>query len=123
MSNRKPRVDIVHLKDARIRFGRVGENRTPKNTLATVRRDGSVYFGISRCLLSVDRPDKNEGKRRAFDRLAVALSNKAGSWVVDGSFYLHKSGLFGQVGLDEVKKLLEYFDNIDEISRKQRGKR
>jgi hypothetical protein len=110
------------MEDIRVRFGRV--NFAPKNTLITCRKGDTIYFGISRYLHTDPNPlTKKEGKRVAMKRLKVAISEVAGTWVVDGSLYIHRSGLFGQVSVDEVNKLLSYFDDIDTICKSWRGNR
>jgi len=112
------------MENIRVRFGRIDDKRTPKNTLITHRKEDTIYFGISRYLPTDPDPfTKEEGKRRAMERLHIALSEVAGAWIIDGSFYLHKSGLFGQVAVGEITKLLSYFDNIDAICKDRRGSR
>ncbi len=106
----------------RVRYGRVADTHLPKNTLVTIRKDDTVYFGISRCRLSADRFTKEEGKRRAKQRADIAASNVAGAWTIDGSFYVHKSGVFGQVAADDIIKLLTYFRNVDELNRESNRK-
>lgn len=100
----------------RVRYGRVDNTRLPKNTLVTIRRDDMIYFGISRCRLDADRFTKEDGKRLAKQRADIAASGVAGAWTIDGSFYVHKSEVFGQVAVEDISKLLDYFQNIDEIS-------
>lgn len=102
------------MENFRVRYGRVGNQ--PKNTLVTVRQGDTVFFGIARCRLNADTAVKDEGKRLAAFRANIAASNVAGAWDKDGSLFVHKSGVFGQVAVTDIKKLLEYFDNIEEIS-------
>ena len=93
--------------------------REPKNTLVTLRKDGIIYFGIARCNIPLDHMDKKQGKETAQMRVACALGANdidiPGSWTVDGSLKVHDSGMLGQVSVDEVTKLLQYFDNLDDI--------
>lgn len=122
----KEREERTMTTTTRVRYGRNDDN-APKNTLVTVRTGDTIYFGISRCRLPADRPNKEEGKRRAQQRADIAASGVAGAWTIDGSFYLHTSGLFGQVNFDEMPKLLSYFDNVDTVCKeraaaKSRGK-
>jgi len=84
--------------------------------MVTIREGDTIYFGIARCRLNYDRFDKGKGLDRARVRANVAKSNPAGEWKVDGGFYLHRSGLFGNVKIGEVPKLLEYFRNVDELN-------
>jgi hypothetical protein len=101
-------------KKIRVRYGRV--NNQPKNTLVTICDGETIYFGISRCRMNEDRVNKEEGKRLALFRAEIAASNVAGAWAKDGTLFVHKTGVFGNVKKDDVRKLLEYFDNIDEFA-------
>lgn len=102
----------------RVRYGR-DNSGMPKNTLVTRRAEDAdtIYFGISRCRLPCDRPNKDTGKTLAGRRADIAESNVAGSWIIDGSLYVHSSGLFGRVNVDEIGKLLSYFDSVDELCK------
>ena len=82
-----------------------------------IRKNDTIYFGISRCRLLCDRPNKESGKAIAHRRADIAASQVAGSWIIDGGFYLHTSGLFGQVPYDEMLKLLSYFKDVDTICK------
>ena len=106
------------MDDTRIRFSKTIKGNIPKNTLVTVREGDTVYFGISRCNLRADQPSKKAGVHIARQRAEVATRNIAGLWYIDGTFYLHKYGVFGQVHMDEIQKLLTHFDNVDEIALK-----
>jgi hypothetical protein len=105
----------------RVRYGRVGNQ--PKNTMVTIRKDDTIYFGIARCRLNADVAVKEEGKRLAAFRANIAASGVAGAWTIDNSLFVHKTGVFGQVNIAEVKKLLEYFDNIDKVSARNLHKK
>ena len=85
----------------RVRYSRL-EDRCPKNTLVTYRNENLVYFGISRCHSKNDRFSKELGKDLAETRAQLAMS-------------IHRSGLRGVAKVDEVKQLLTYFQNIDNI--------
>jgi hypothetical protein len=98
---------------ARVRYSHVVNQL--KNTLVTVSNGETIYFGIARCRLNADTATKKEGKRLAEFRATIAAT-VAGVYKVDGSLAIHKSGVFGQVNVVEVIKLLEYFDHIDEVS-------
>ena len=107
-------------ENRRVRYGRV-EGRAPKNTLVTVREDNTIYFGIARCRTEADRFTKADGLKLANLRCEVARSNPDGHFSVDGSFQLHSSGLFGQVDVDDVTKLLSHFDSVDDWGLKNRS--
>jgi len=100
----------------RVRYGRIGDTRVPKNTLVTVRKDDTVYFGIARCRVNADKFAKDKGVELAKLRANIAQQNPTGDCKVDGTLSIHRSGVFGQVDVTEIKKLLTYFDNIDTLS-------
>ena len=108
-------------ENIRVRFSKVGDSRMPKNTLVTKRDGDTIYFGISRCMLSQDTLRKVEGRNWAMDRLKQAMTEKIQSWITDGSFNLDTSGLYGTVGVEDVKKLLRYFENIDVVCKALRS--
>lgn len=106
----------------RVRYSRFSkEDRTPKNTLVTVRDGDTVYFGISRCNVKLDTFHKNIGTYIAQQRAQIVSEDQAtGS---DYSTYvptenaelrLHKSGLRGRVALTDVKEVVKYFRIVDE---------
>ena len=96
----------------RVRYSRL-EDRCPKNTLVTYRNENLVYFGISRCHSKNDRFSKELGKDLAETRAQLAL-NEAGN-IEESNMSIHRSGLRGVAKVDEVKQLLTYFQNIDNI--------
>lgn len=102
----------------RVRYGR-DENRTPKNTLVTVRIEDTLFFGISRCRVNDDRPVKDVGKDLASIRCSVAVDEPWNTATRDGTFEIHKSGLLGCVDISEKEKLLSYFRNIDNVLKNQ----
>lgn len=87
--------------------------RVPKNTLSTVRRGDIIYFGIARCNSLLDRFNRDTGKLIASNRAVLAASEGG---LTDG-FELHNSGLRGSVGVQNIKLLLQYFDNVDDVMR------
>ncbi|MFA5024151.1 MAG: hypothetical protein WC523_04305 [Patescibacteria group bacterium] len=97
--------------DGIVKFKKVIK-RSPKNTLVTIRDNNSIYFGIARCKLSVSIMDKKEGKYGATTR---AQSAKDSYSTVHEALYIDDSGLSGRVEIDNIVKLLEYFDNLDAI--------
>jgi len=68
----------------RVRYSRLDEKRSPKNTLYTFQDGENLYFGIARCNVKL------------------------------GALTLHHSGLRGRVNRTEVKELIEYFRSVDE---------
>ena len=123
------------MEDIRVRYSWVEEEGTeangcyepgqryPKNTLITARDNDIIYFGIARCHLPLDTMSKEKGKLLAMNRLNSAIVaselDRPNMWVNDGSLRIHRSGMFGQVGVDEIVKLLNHFDNLDEIMVKE----
>jgi len=106
----------------RVRYGRLSKNnRTPKNTLVTIREGDTVYFGISRCNRKMDIFHKNIGtyiaKQRAdLVREEVDSSSDYSTYVPtnDIDFVLHKSGLRGKVALSNIKEVVKFFRCVDE---------
>jgi hypothetical protein len=101
-----------------VRYGRLGD--LPKNTLVTLRDGDTIYFGIARCRLTMDMATKEEGKRWASYRALQAATDKnlladKNIGEMDGTLLVHRDGLLGKVHVESVEKLLNYFDNIDEI--------
>lgn len=90
----------------RIRYSR-DENRIPKNTLATIRDGSIIYYGISRCNTKLDKFDKQEGAERATIRVRTAFD------LLSGLESTKNSELAGCVHEDDIKDLLEYFNNIN----------
>jgi hypothetical protein len=94
-----------------VRYGRV--NGQPKNCLYTIRRDNTIYFGISRCKFdSGDRFIKDKGRFIASERAYLAtdeLDDNVSDLLTD------VSGLRGAINRDNVVKLLQYFENVDAI--------
>ena len=124
----------METQDLRVRYSWLGErteyngcyepgNRQPKNTLVTVRSNDTIYFGIARCHIPLDSMSKEKGKALAVCRLNSAIEtrdlSRPKAWVIDGSLKIHRSGMFGQIDVAEIKKLLQYFDNLDEIMLKE----
>jgi hypothetical protein len=101
----------------KVRYGYSGsnENSVRKNTLVTIRDGDILFFGISRCNLNTDCPNKNDGRFLATVRAQVALDDQWNAHEIDGTFEVHKSGLLGCVDIDDRDKLIRYFNNIDAI--------
>ena len=110
----------------RVRYGRVNTKnnvKAPKNTLFTFRDGELIYFGIARCNNVFDAFRKETGKLIAKNRAKTAASefgvggvseNQLRASEIDG-LELHRSGLRGVVNINEIKALLRYFNNIDDI--------
>ena len=101
----------------RIRYGRTKKS-APKNTLVTIRDSELIYFGISRCNTKTgDTFQKDVGKHIAFERAALTQEQTA-SWGSPpvGGIGVHPSGLRGIVRKEDVRKLIEYFENIDHFN-------
>jgi len=103
-------------ENAMVRYGRV-DNRTPKNTLVTVRDGDTVYFGISRCNTDAgDTFKKDTGKMIASRRAALAASESEGyGYMVGTNVQVHDSGLRGRVPRENIVELLRTFGNIDSV--------
>lgn len=101
---------------SRVRYGRVGKNRYPKNTLVTMRNGDTIYFGVSRCNNNAgDSFDKSLGTTIAANRATLAAYEEDNQDLVlnGGTISIHRSGLRGSVALSNITTLLNYFDNID----------
>ena len=96
--------------------------KQPKNTMCTLRDNDTIYFGIARCHFPLDTMDKNHGKALAQLRINCAIAAKdverPNSWRVDGTLKVNSGGMFGQVNVTEITKLLQYFENLDETMLK-----
>lgn len=102
----------------RVRYSRESrKDRTPKNTLVTQRRDGTVYFGIARCNRAAGdtfkRQGPNGGSTIAQVRLQLSLEDDVASLVNRGNVWIHPKGLRGQVRVENVKEMIEFFNNVD----------
>jgi len=87
----------------------------PKNTLVTIRENDQIYFGISRVNQKHDVFSKEFGKTIAQGRAEKAKDDFSFSVPLNGMF-LDETGLKGSCEVQDVKKLLEYFDNIDQYN-------
>lgn len=99
--------NIISEMKYRIRYGRDKKGQ-PKNTLVTTQVGDLIYFGIARCKTKVDRAKKDLGKQIALGRLDSAFKwdTTHKDWKLEGSLY-------GCINIEDVKKLLEYFKNIE----------
>jgi hypothetical protein len=103
----------------RIRYGRdPGNYSRRKNTLATVRKGDLIYFAIAKCNSKLDKFDQTMGKMKAYERLVAILAEHA---VLGGTpcgtplsyFMVTPDGAGGYVTIDNIRKLLQYFEGID----------
>lgn len=108
-------------EDKRIRYSRLND-RFPKNTLVTFRNDDLVYFGISRCNSKRDHFSKEFGKQLAEQRALLASAEVSMGENETGGMEIHKSGLRGVTKVEDIKRLLTYFQNIDDIMLAQENK-
>jgi hypothetical protein len=109
------------ISGVRVRYSRLGkEDRTPKNTLVTVKNGDTVFFGISRCNRKLDTFHKNIGTYIAHQRAQLAhddsSQNDYKTYVPESNadFQLHRSGLRGSVSLENVKEVVKFFRIVDE---------
>lgn len=100
-----------------VRYGRL--NGVPKNTLFTIRNGNVIYFGISRCCMQHDHPNKEIGKFIASER--ASLAKKEMSDVTVDDLTIHRGGFRGAVNTNKIIDLLRYFDDIDKVMYEQRG--
>lgn len=98
-------------KQTRVRYGRL-EDRSPKNTLVTIRKDGLIYFGIARCNSKLDIFHKSIGTHIAEQRAQLATSD-IGMYSHHYGIEIHKSGVRGNTKVGNIKTLISYFRNID----------
>lgn len=95
-----------------VRYSR-STNGRPKNTLYTIRRGETIYFGISRCNPKFDQFRKDAGKHIAAERAVLAVEEHEATPVSD--FEPHERGLRGVCTRAAIVDLLQYFDHIDDI--------
>jgi hypothetical protein len=99
-------------KQMRVRYGRL-EDRSPKNTLVTIKKDNFVYFGIARCNSKLDTFYKSIGTHIAEQRAQLAVSD-IGMYSYHDGIEIHRSGVRGNTEVENIKSLISYFENIDE---------
>ena len=85
-----------------------------KNTLATIREGDVVFFGISKCHVKMgDVFDKNRGRTIALGRADLEHATVEIDNDPNISLRLHDSQLRGHCGVNNVKELVRYFDDVD----------
>jgi len=98
----------------KIRYGRApGNYSLRKNTLATARKGEMIYFGIAKCHSKLDKFDRTEGKMRAYERLLEALLHETTNQATLSYFMVTPDGTCGYITIDNIAKLLQYFDSVD----------
>lgn len=102
-----------NTEQARIRYSRL-ENRSPKNTLVTLRDGDDVYFGIARCNVKLDTFNKSVGKYIAAQRAALVTEDDTTRYHSSNGLVLHESGLRGYTSVSNITKLLDHFNDVDE---------
>ena len=104
-----------NTRSVRVRYSRLDEKRSPKNTLYTKLEGESLYFGIARCNVKLDTFVRSVGSHIAEERANRALTETENSnYATVGSLSVHRSGLRGSVSRSNVKELIEYFRSVDE---------
>lgn len=106
------------MSNTRIRYSRIDFDGGPyKNTLVTKKNGDVVFFGISRCKLSVgDVFDKAVGRNVATLRCMHAemyLATKTAA--PPPQLYVSRNGLWGWCPVSRAKSLLAHFDVIDDL--------
>lgn len=101
------------MSNERVRYGYDATSR--KDVLYTVRHEGNIYFGISRCNVKIgDKFDKTLGVTIAAGRARTALADVDSlSSLTVVNLYLDQSGTRGYCKIEDVKSLLNYFDNLN----------
>src|SRR5690242_11784146 len=83
-----------NTRTARVRYSRLDEKRSPKNTLYTKLDGDSLYFGIARCNVKLDTFTRSVGSHIAEERANRALTETSGEdYTTVGSLSVHRSGL------------------------------
>ena len=100
------------MLNERVRYSRFDDGR--KNTLVTVRNGDQIFFGVARCNLTAgDTMRKSQGRMIASARALKAKTESDLSGFFQDGMFVHSSGLRGFCRVDEIKTLLQYFDNVD----------
>jgi len=116
------------------RFGNTGTFKNPKdgarkNTMATVKHDDLLFFGIARCNFRTgDYFDKARGKEIAtlrlnhafFDGITEVGVNMANN---EKTIVFSENGLYGVCHISMVKELVDYFYDIDMEMLRQRNEK
>ena len=104
------------MSNVRVRYSRL-DKRVPKNTLVTIRDGETVYFGIARCNRKLDTFRRDVGTHIATKRAELAREGSNGNvHTTDGDdLRVHTSRMRGQTTVDNVKELVKFFNDIDNI--------
>lgn len=105
---------MSEITTTRVRYSRLGsKDRSPKNTLVTIRKGDLIYFGIARCNLKADRFNKSVGRHIATRRATKVFEDSEIDYAETNGVSLHSSCLRGCARLADVKKVVNYFRQVD----------
>ena len=104
------------MSKVRVRYSRL-DKRVPKNTLVTIRDGDTVYFGIARCNRKLDTFRRDVGTHIATKRAELARECGSSSiHTTDGEdLNVHASRMRGHTTVENVKELVKFFNDIDNI--------
>lgn len=103
-----------------VRYSKI-DNGQKKNVLFTFRKNDSVFFGVARCRLQVDKFDKELGLTIAKGRAlkALELLEKQGSFLLKDQDQIEFVGSIreaeptkGFVKLENIKSLIAWFKSF-----------
>jgi cysteinyl-tRNA synthetase len=90
-----------------VRYG-YNEWAQRKNVLFTFRADDLIFYGISQCKLRTDKFDKELGRHIAKERAKKAYQDFI-NWKSES---VTPYSNYGHIEQADIKKLLNYFDNV-----------
>lgn len=99
------------------RYSKNPDNANRKNTLVTLQDGETIFFGISRCNRDAgDRFLKARGRTAAKARaIRASIEFKSVPNDLKNKFVANANGLRGHCAVADVKEVLKYFQNIDQI--------
>lgn len=107
----------INTKEEQVRYSR-DELGRKKNTLYTFRKDGFIYWGVSRCKTELDRFNKEMGitisKGRALKAIELDKNGIADDWQFQYMLE-NESGMrptYGRTKIENVKALVDWFKNL-----------
>ncbi len=100
---------FIPLGVGRVRYSRF--NSVPKNTLYTLHAE-KVFFGISRCNLKDDAPNKATGRTLALNRAVEAMQRHKYS---SGHLSIDQDGHTGYCSPDMLPLVEKYFYDLDRL--------
>jgi hypothetical protein len=110
---------MQNSKEEQVRFTKDSKGHR-RNTLFTVRRDGFIYWGVSRCKTPLDKFNRELGLRIAEGRARKALEELRDleqSELVNKKYSEKPS--FGKTKVEDVKALVEWFKKLNEDEHSQ----